>query len=93
MTDSRTGLLARPRRAAIAVTLLLVILAAWLANGRTQGSFDTTVSSLIPITLPYSIAIQVIGTYSNGPLIWNADRQVPAALWDFVDNPLARAFR
>jgi hypothetical protein len=51
MTDSRTGLWAGPRRIAIAATRLLAILAAWVANGRTQASFDTLVSSLIPITL------------------------------------------
>src|SRR5258705_1462367 len=51
MTATRTGLLAGPRRIAVAATLLLVILAAWLANGRTQGSFDTLTNSLIPITL------------------------------------------
>src|SRR5437773_1057906 len=49
--DSRTGLLAGRRRTEIAATLLLVILTAWLANGRVQGSGDTLVSSLIPITL------------------------------------------
>ena len=45
------------------------------------------------VLLPYSIAIQPIGTTSSGPLMGNADRQVPEALWDFVDYPLARTFR
>ena len=45
------GLLAGPHRIAIAATLLVVILAAWVANGRTQGSFDTLTNSLIPVAL------------------------------------------
>ena len=45
------------------------------------------------VLLPYSFAVQAIGTSSSGPLMGNADRQVPEALWDLVDNPLARAFR
>jgi hypothetical protein len=45
------------------------------------------------VLLTYSIAVQAIGAYSFGPLMWNADRKVPEALWDLVDNPLARAAR
>ena len=45
------------------------------------------------VLLPYSFAVQAIGTSSSGLLMGNADRQVPEALWDFVDNPLARTFR
>ena len=65
-----------------------------IAIARFSGRAHTLLMVLaFAVLLPYSIAIQVIGTYSNGPLMWNADRKVPEALWDFVDNPLARAFR
>jgi len=81
-----------PRYLTEAEPLLLLLFG--MAIARFSGRAHTLLMVLaFAVLLPYSIAIQVIGTYSNGPLMWNADRKVPEALWDFVDNPLARAFR
>lgn len=47
------------------------------------------------VLLPYSVFIQVVGTYSAAPSQWNYERasEGVAALWDFRDNPIAHAFR
>ncbi len=44
------------------------------------------------ILLPYSIFIQAVGSYSAGPLMWNADNEsdYTHTLWKFRDNPIAR---
>jgi hypothetical protein len=81
-----------PRYLTEAEPLLLLLFG--MAVGRFSGRARTSLIALaFGVLLPYSIAIQAIGTYSSRPLMWNADRKVPEALWDFVDNPLARAFR
>ena len=81
-----------PRYLTEAEPLLLLLFG--MAIERFSGRARTILIALaFGVLLPYSIAVQAIGTYSSGPLMWNADRKVPEALWDFVDNPLARAFR
>jgi hypothetical protein len=50
----------------------------------------------VAILLPWSLTVQVAGTFSGGPGHWNVlpedvDR-VPARLWNWIDNPVARGF-
>jgi hypothetical protein len=48
------------------------------------------------VLLPYCLFIQTVTTYSAAPAQWNYDRAHNgglAALWDFRDNPVSRAFR
>ncbi len=73
--------------------ILLLLGAALEAAGRRLG----VAALCLALILPYSVFIEIMGTYSGATANWNAfpanvDRY-PARLWDWQDNPIFRGLR
>jgi hypothetical protein len=52
-------------------------------------------AAALAVILPYSVMVQVLGTFSPATIAWNTvpDINEKARLWDFGDNPLFRGLR
>jgi hypothetical protein len=71
---------------------ILVLLGLTLASMR---RVPRAVAICLAVILPYSVFVQVVGTYSPATISWNAipDNQEKKRLWDFYDNPVFRGVR
>jgi hypothetical protein len=76
---------------------LLLLAGATIERADRRGARLALAIISVAVLLPWSVAVQVAGTFSRGPGLWNALPEsvdkVPARLWNWSDNPVGRAFR
>jgi hypothetical protein len=71
--------------------ILILLGAAMMAGGKRMG----VAAFCLVLILPYSIFIQVMGSFSPATMNWNSipDRDESKRLWDWSDNPIFRGVR